>query len=311
MPKTANNLMSAVAGFLQRDRAVFNRAGVWDNLLQACNNARLQTERLIDFELSRVSVQVLNVSLTTGGSLTSATLLDGTTAVAVKKIIYPFLTFVNGVGSFPIDLMSRDRWLDRQHRRFVNAMPTDQVDKILQTNAPLALVQQANTIYVVPADSRTLGGDTITVYLDVYKWLPSYGATTITGSATSTTANKLVATAGSFITNLAQIGAVVTNTTTGATALVVAVDSATSLTLNSDIFVSGNAYSIVTVQENDFLLDYCFDWLMYAAVEELNFFLKEDERVAISKEVTQRAWEGVVRWNTNFIKQGVNDTNLD
>src|SRR5690349_8295470 len=142
MSKTSGNLMSAVAGFLHRKTTDF-ALGTWDNLLQAVNNARMQTERLIDFELTRVSVDVPNVSLVDGGSILNAVLhSDGTTPVSVKKIIAPFLAFTQaGQGTFPIGLMGRDRWLDRQRRRFENARPEDLVNGRIPTNAPFSLHQ--------------------------------------------------------------------------------------------------------------------------------------------------------------------------
>jgi len=64
-------------------------------------------------------------------------------------------------------------------------------------------------------------------------------------------------------------------------------------------------------QQTDFLLDYCFDWLMYRSIFELNFFLKEDERVALSSELVADAWNAVIRWNGNLISQEVEDVSLD
>ncbi len=307
---TSGDLMMAVAGFLHRKPSDFVVGG-WDNLLQAANNARKQAERLVDFELARVSATIASVSLTNGGDLSTAVLYGTATPVSVRKIKRAFLQFTDLTGTFPISIMSRDRWLDRQQRRYERALPTDHVDALRLTGAPLTLVQQGEIVQVVPADSAALGGETFPLYLDVYKWLPEYGTTAITGSATSTTANKLVASAATFITSAVKIGAVVRNTTTGASALVTAVDSQTQLTLNADIFVSGNAFSILRANETDFLLTNCFDWLMYAAIQELNAFLKEDERVALAEKVTQRAWEGMVRWNGNYISAETENTALD
>jgi len=86
MPASANDLVTAVASFMGRERSTFIRNG-FDVLLQACNNARLYAERQIDFELSRVSIAIPNVSLANGGSLDDAVLFsDLSTPVSVKKI---------------------------------------------------------------------------------------------------------------------------------------------------------------------------------------------------------------------------------
>lgn len=64
------------------------------------------------------------------------------------------------------------------------------------------------------------------------------------GTATATTANKLTDSAGAFTTANVTVGMNVTNTTTGTTAKITGIDSTTALSIDKDIFLSGNAYSI-------------------------------------------------------------------
>jgi len=63
------------------------------------------------------------------------------------------------------------------------------------------------------------------------------------GTASSTTTNKLVDTSAAFTTLLA-VGDVVENTTDNTTAKITAIDSATQLTIDNDIMVSGETYRI-------------------------------------------------------------------
>ena len=63
------------------------------------------------------------------------------------------------------------------------------------------------------------------------------------GTASATTTNKLVDTSAAFTTLLA-VGDVVENTTDNTTAKITAIDSATQLTLDNDIMVSGETYRI-------------------------------------------------------------------
>lgn len=307
---TSLQLYNSVAAFLHRAPQTFIVNG-YDNLLKACNDARRQTERLVDFELARVSVDVPSVSLTDGGSLTYSVLHGTATPVAVKKIKRAFLAFTNGQGTFPIDVRSRDYFVDSAKRQFDLVRPTDRVDKNrIDQYKGFFLFQQGTTIFVTPNDaSQFQNASSITVYLDVFKWLDDYGATVKSGTATSTSAGKLVNTNTSFISDGVVIGAIVHNTTTNTYATVTAV-TATQLTLSEDIFVSGNAYTVNTLAESDFLLDFCSDWLMYAAIEQLNFFLKEDERVTLSERLVSRAWNGVLSWNDNLIRQEVENTEL-
>ena len=63
--------------------------------------------------------------------------------------------------------------------------------------------------------------------------------------------------------------------------------------------------------ETDFLLDYSFDWLMYRTIFELNFYLKEDERVQLSTGLVKEAWDAMVIWNNELIAANVDTTDLD
>lgn len=71
-----------------------------------------------------------------------------------------------------------------------------------------------------------------------------YDAAKVSSTATTTTTNKLVDTAGNFVVNLIAVGDIIKNTTTGKFALVTAVDSATQLSVDSDVFLSTNTYAI-------------------------------------------------------------------
>ena len=73
-----------------------------------------------------------------------------------------------------------------------------------------------------------------------------------TGTTTSTTSNKLVDTEGAFTTDGTAIGDTVKNTTDSTSASVTAIDSASTLSIDSDIMISGEAYSIVPGKPNVF-----------------------------------------------------------
>lgn len=88
------------------------------------------------------------------------------------------------------------------------------------------------------------------------------GESVQTSTATSTTANKLVDTAGAFTTrktltthriaHTIAIGDTVYNTTDSTTALITAIDSATILSLDTDIMASGEGYEIYSATCNLF-----------------------------------------------------------
>ena len=72
----------------------------------------------------------------------------------------------------------------------------------------------------------------------------SVGTTLLTGTATSSSASKLVDDSENF-TNVVSVGDVVKNTTDNTTSTVSSIDSNTELTLNSDIMSNGESYTII------------------------------------------------------------------
>ena len=89
------------------------------------------------------------------------------------------------------------------------------------------------------------------------------------GTATSTSAGKLVDTAANFTTAGVAVGHWVHNTTTGKFALVTAKDSDTQLAVAMDIFTSGNAYSVGTSNPQA-------DGAVYVEVPEFHYVWTED-----------------------------------
>jgi hypothetical protein len=320
MPLTANDLINSVASFMQRRPDNFIRNGT-DSLLRACNNARLFAERQIDFELSRVSATVPAVDLNNGGSLDDAVLFGTITPVNVKKIKRPFIQFGNNSNAVPVGFYSRDSWLKRLKRLWESVLPANTSSVTVQslqqfwtrdfvaTLQPYSVIQMGRTVYVAPADLQGLG-QTFPLHMDVLKMLPNYGSTGLTGNAFDAIDNKLHDTSASFITAGVRIGMVVSNTTQGTYAIVAAIEDQTTLVLNGNIFDAGEGYSINVTNENDFLLDNCFDWLMYRAIWELNFFLKEDERVSLDRDLINESWEAVKSWNENLINLATDNSDL-
>ena len=67
----------------------------------------------------------------------------------------------------------------------------------------------------------------------------------------------------------------------------------------------------VTVNETNFLLTYCFDYMLFRTIYELNFFLKEDARVELTAKVLNEIWENMKSWNSTIIGNSVNDGELN
>ncbi len=81
-------------------------------------------------------------------------------------------------------------------------------------------LQVSRSLRVIPSDNSNI----------------PFPAEVSSGESTSVTANKLVDSGATFITDGVKQGDIVYNTTGQETALVVSVDSETTLTLNADIF---------------------------------------------------------------------------
>jgi hypothetical protein len=67
----------------------------------------------------------------------------------------------------------------------------------------------------------------------------------------------------------------------------------------------------VTDNDSNFLLTYCFDFMMFRSIYELNFLLKEDQRFEISMSILASVWESVKDWNSKSVGNAVSNTNLD
>lgn len=81
-----------------------------------------------------------------------------------------------------------------------------------------------------------------------------------------------------------------------------------AVTVHMDVFPWMTPYT--TGAETDFLLDYCFDYMLFRTISELNFFLKEDQRVVLSSQVVDDAWKSLTAWNAAIVEQS-DDVSLD
>lgn len=306
---TYTQLRDKVAAYMHRPADIFNFNGQ-DMLLQAVNNSKNFAQRVLDFELSKVFTQLPNVSPVNGADLAGLLIFNTATPVVAKSLEQAFMG--DTANQFPVDFVSRNAYVNRLRRiREQSYQRDNQIDTIANVTGIGNMVVQVGTIiFFVPSSGS---GTSQTIYFDAIKWLPDFATTALTGTTTSTVAGKLVDSGKTFITTGVRIGDVVQNTVSGAFATVTAVDSQTTLTLSADIIITGQTYSIAYVDgaQTNFLLDYCFDYMMFRTIYELNFYLKEDSRVELSDKLMESIWENVQKWNETIIGNSVNDGNLD
>lgn len=55
-----------------------------------------------------------------------------------------------------------------------------------------------------------------------------------------------------------------------------------------------------TGSNTDFFLDYHWDWLVYATLQHMNQYLKEDQRVSIDNGLMEKKWKSVTAFDENF-----------
>lgn len=62
--------------------------------------------------------------------------------------------------------------------------------------------------------------------------------------------------------------------------------------------------------DTNFILEYGYDYIIYKAVHNLNYFLKEDQRFNVSAAVLQEALDSFDCWNSELVSPTEQETNL-
>jgi hypothetical protein len=288
-----------VSDYMNRDSTLFdsNSSSQVDKLLLAINNAKSYSQRKLQFELARTTVAVV-IDKDVGGDLSTAVGVDSGDPIRIQNLERAFLPSTDGVTFYPVDITNRNSNI-KDLQRLVENIFDPRLNNVITPPSFAKIVRFGNKVYVAPWDTRLYTTQTLTARFDVVQWMPPYGSAVV-GTATSTSAFHLVDSAATFITNGVAVGDVVYNTTASTSATVTAVSSETDLTLSADIFESAEAYKVGTKVQEDFFLIECIDYMLYRTIQELNLFLKEDQRVVISANMMNDAWETVKSWNSRL-----------
>jgi hypothetical protein len=125
-------------------------------------------------------------------------------------------------------------------------------DKI--NDYPIPYVDYTKFRQLVAKESDNSGDPRIcTIFSGDLLLFPVNDYTALTGTQTDITALKLRDASATFITDGVKVGMKVTNTVTGLTALVTAVDSEIALTLDTDIMLALDTYSISAIVYVDYV----------------------------------------------------------
>lgn len=305
-----------VADYMNRDQTLFNSNELVqvDKLLLAANNAKAFAQRRMIFELAKARVNV-TISQTSGGDLTTATDVVTGLPVRVQSIERAFLPTTDGSLVFPVDIINRDSQVRSLKRRTETYLEKDITRKnFVQGQSFSQIVRHGNKLTLYPWDVNLYPNSPIAAQFDVVQWMPTYGVLLTGANDPSATGALLKDLTQTFITKGVRVGSPVINTATGQVTTVVSVDSEIQLTLANTYVNAGAGYQIgygtATGVYEDFFLVECVDWMMYRCIQELNMFLKEDQRVIISNQMMKEAWDTVVSWNTR-LSQSSDDMDLE
>jgi len=233
MTRTFADLKRAVVAYVNRDELSLVRGG-FNCLENAINDAKMWAQRTHIFEKANVEITVPDVNLTSGADLSTAVLRGTTTAVLVRALKHAWLPAASGTGEVPLEIISRDQWVNEQKRRFDRVLTSRREDWTSTTSDGKALevVYNGTKIHLSTANTEALNGASDTdIHFDAVRWFDVYENDT----------------------------------------------------------------------DTDFLLQYAFDFLLMRTVFQLNFYLKEDQRVPVNAEAMNDAWLSVIRWDTSLV----------
>lgn len=63
--------------------------------------------------------------------------------------------------------------------------------------------------------------------------------------------------------------------------------------------------------DTDFLMDVGAEWLMYRTILQLNFYLKEDERLKLQVGIVDQAWKTIESWNNSLVAARIDGVSID
>lgn len=172
------NFKKYVLAYIKRTAAHMTVDGQ-DCLGVAINAARKFSERIVDFENNRVRGQIV-INLANGTDVSAVTTLAGG-ALAVKTIKAATVDYDDQT-TLPLDLIARADHLNRVKRR-LDVTLRDETQRSIGDRVltpALSLVRFGSLLYLSPNTAQsfgsTEGATTVTVGLDVIKWMPDYSA---------------------------------------------------------------------------------------------------------------------------------------
>ncbi len=345
---TIDTLRTKVAIYLNRAVSDLFVNGV-DLVLDAANDAVKNAQRMLDFEYARTQID-LSVDMTTGADLDDATVIGGSFAIVVNKIERAYVIMANGV-SRPIELVSRSIMNHRLGRNWDNQMPwqdwaraNGQSMLTLPSDAPV-LVREADKIFLWPNDASIYGGNPTNVGMDVIQWMRPFTSRDYLVVVNGSTTGPIPTGTNNYYLNgsyngapLYQYGTIPSispyyiwystsqsNWVASSAPGVVTprwncdtngVDALLDSTWTASGFVANGSLTITTaansaINGHNFFTDYCEDWLFWAILRQLHYFIKDEKRGQEVHRLYGETWAGVISWNSSIGDAEEEDVTLD
>jgi hypothetical protein len=287
---TISEFKQAVASFAGREPEYFqdnvNGKQGPDKLMIAINNAKLFLQRQIDFEYARVMVDLHYVAApgrTEGASLKQALLHGTTDPINVKKVI----------SLFTQKGFERMTPLRQKTFRGVSEMMRKALDlgeyPFNPTNwnpqpSPAQVAGSQNAAQPLPIHGVVAGHSSWDpIFYQHGTQLFLYPKPPVSDPSVYTDDLSLVA-------DVIQLLPPYSETYTGAQEM--SVEGANPL---DDNFVDNSS---------DFLLENCYDYLLFRSLVELNVFMKDSDQVGVSQTKMTEALENIRQWNADLINAG-------
>lgn len=337
---TLDELKAEVCAYLNRRPEDFLRNGV-DLFTTALNRVRRMAQKRIDFEFLRCQVTT-TIPLAGQVDIQTATYTPlGGSAVTVRinRIERAFIPYNNALR--PIDFLNRATVSARDQRRYDDrliAAILSRSDLPVHVTLYPVFVRNGLLAYLYPNTSPTYLSDPQPVTLDIVRWADDYISTTSPVVVTNTTPSGPLPIgsvsfylAGTFngqalyctakadttkaviyydtddtkwrISNqLNQANNYWQSTVNGVNGLITFDFEGVGFNASASPI---NATPTLNVSGSDFFLTDCEDWLFMSVCRQMQFYLKDESRTAITMKQLDDAWMAVVAWNASISESSI------
>lgn len=298
----------------------------YDLLLDAINQSHAKAQQNYEFENARCDVTIPNFTIASGGVVSPATSVVSGLQIPVKNILTVEIVDPSGSGlRRPIKFANKDSQIEDERERWKTLVWSTDIRypafPIPMTGSyPPWIIQQGGRLNAYPPDQSAWGltdqNTPFTLYCSVRQIYPDLHDT-ITSTATSTSTGSLIDATTDFVALGVQVGDTVRNTTTLAalSSAVVTAVATHNLTLSAAL-INTSADGYILTSPLDFLFTNGDDYLFYDCLCRLNdltkqFCQRQEGNVPPPTDKRDKAWNDLLKWDSNLTAEGTTSYDLD